>query len=85
MACLIANNDESAYHLVAWCNDNGMQLNISKTKVMIPQKQRSCWACLNGEATEQVNYFQFLGSIISNDLRWEVTVVSTTQKAPERL
>lgn len=80
-AGLIASN-ESAYnqeveYLTAWCSENGLQLNVSKTKEMMVDFRRKRGPAepltINGEAIEQADHFGFLGPTIANDLSWETT------------
>ena len=95
LAGLIKCEDESAYHnevsnLVKWCGENNLLLNASKTKEVIVdfrQKKKSPIRPLyiNGEIIETVDSFKFLGTIISNDLKWEQNVDKLVKKANQRL
>lgn len=64
---------------MAWCSDNALLLNVSKTNEMLADLLRNRGPpeplSLNGQAVEQA----------SNDLSWEVNVVSTLKKAHEHL
>ena len=91
---LITNNDETIYRqeidrLVNWCDNNNLTLNPSKTKELIidfrQNKPPMNPVLINNEHTEVVNKFKFLGTIISNDLKWQDNVTATVKKANKRL
>ncbi|MCJ8742393.1 hypothetical protein PDJAM_G00081580 [Pangasius djambal] len=75
---LISDNNESDYraeveHLAAWCADNNLLLNTSKTKELIVdfRKEKSVPLDpihINGMAVERVSSFKFLGTHISENL-----------------
>ncbi|KAK3510736.1 hypothetical protein QTP70_021327 [Hemibagrus guttatus] len=77
---LISDNDETAYssevqHLVAWCADNNLLLNTSKSKELIVDFRREKGRThdpihINRMAVEHVSNFKFLGTHISEDLSW---------------
>ncbi|MCI4378954.1 hypothetical protein PGIGA_G00222290 [Pangasianodon gigas] len=80
---LISDNDESDYraeveHLAAWCTDNNLLLNTSKTKELIVdfRKEKSVPhdpIHINGMAVERVSSFKFLGTHISENLSCFIT------------
>ncbi|KAM7003411.1 uncharacterized protein LKV04_004454 [Tautogolabrus adspersus] len=92
---LISNNDETAYreevqHLAAWCADNNLLLNTSKTKELIVdfRKERRDThnpIHINGMAVERVSSFKFLGTHITEDLSWSTNTASLVKKAHQRL
>ena len=91
---LISNNDESVYRqeierLVNWCDNNNLTLNPSKTKEMIidfrQNKPPINPVLIDNVQIEVVNKFKFLGTIISNDLKWQENVTATVKKANKRL
>jgi hypothetical protein len=72
---LITDNNETAYreevrHLVVWCHDNHLSLNVNKTKEMIVEyrKRRTEHAPIHidGTVEEQVKSFKFLDVHITN-------------------
>ncbi|KAI3370828.1 hypothetical protein L3Q82_007354 [Scortum barcoo] len=77
---LITGDDETAYRkevraLTSWCQDNNLQLNVSKTKELIVdfrrrQREEHAPLSINGTTVERVNSFRFLGVHISEDLTW---------------
>uniref|UniRef100_A0A3Q3GWF6 Reverse transcriptase domain-containing protein n=1 Tax=Labrus bergylta TaxID=56723 RepID=A0A3Q3GWF6_9LABR len=92
---LISNNDDTAYreevqHLAAWCADNNLLLNTSKTKEIIVDFRRERGSThnpihINGMAVERVSSFKFLGTHITEDLSWSTNTSSLVKKAHQRL
>ncbi len=91
---LIQDGDESAYRqevkeLAVWCSLNSLELNTLKTVEMIVDFRRIPPALppltiMNSTVTT-VESFRFLGSIISQDLKWDTHIDSTVTKAQQRL
>ena len=58
-----------------WFDTNNLQLNASKTREMMVdcriRKHPLAPIIVNGDSTERVDCFKFLGMIISSDLAWE--------------
>ncbi|KAI3352556.1 hypothetical protein L3Q82_005204 [Scortum barcoo] len=93
---LISDNDESHYrqteveHL-AWCADNNLLLNTSKTKELIVvdfrkvKRETHDPIHINGMAVEHVSSFKFLGIHISENLSWTANTSSLIKKAHQRL
>ena len=90
----ISNNDESNYRsevdsIVNWSQDNNLILNVSKTKEMIIDFRRNKTPMIpleiNGSTVEQVSSFKFLGTHISDDLKWTVNSAEILKKAKQRL
>ncbi|KAF7662509.1 hypothetical protein LDENG_00234150 [Lucifuga dentata] len=91
---LISGEDESAYrwetdHLVTWCRHNNLELNALKTVEMTVDYRKNpapptpitlCDAPVN-----TVEHFRFLGTIITGDLKWELTISSHLRKAQQRM
>ncbi|KAI3369658.1 hypothetical protein L3Q82_024504, partial [Scortum barcoo] len=92
---LISDNDESHYraeveHLAAWCADNNLLLNTSKTKELIVdfrkvKRETHDPIHINGMAVERVSSFKFLGTHISENLSWTTNTSSLIKKAHQRL
>ncbi|KAK3542704.1 hypothetical protein QTP86_034787 [Hemibagrus guttatus] len=92
---LISDNDETSYraevqHLVAWCADNNLLLNTSKTKELIIDFRREKGRMydpihINGMAVERVSSFKFLETHISEDLSWTTNTSSLVKKAHQCL
>ena len=91
---LISNDDESNYReevhtLVNWCEDNNLELNVSKTKEMIfdfrKAKPIPTPLQIKNSHVEIVSQFKFLGVIISSDLKWEKNTQAIVKKAQQRL
>ena len=91
---LISDADETGYRtevdrLVLWCNNNDLELNVGKTKEMIvdfrAQKTHIQPLTINGQEVEIVDKFKFLGTTISQDLKWEENARSAAKKANQRL
>ncbi len=91
---LIQDGDESAYRqevkeLAVWCNLNNLELNTLKTVEMIVDFRRNPPALppltiMNSTVTA-VETFRFLGSTISQDLKWDNHIESIVKKAQQRL
>ena len=91
---LISNDDERAYrdavkNLVTWCEENDLELNVKKTKEIIfdfrKNKATPAPLSINGEVVEIVDDFKFLGTTISNNLKWETNARLAAKKANKRL
>ena len=91
---LISNSDESTYQqqindLILWCDDNNLILNASKTKEMIFDFRKNKLPITNlqikNESIEIVDSFKFLGTSISNDLKWHINTTFILKKAHQRL
>ncbi|KAI3354599.1 hypothetical protein L3Q82_019103 [Scortum barcoo] len=92
---LITGDDETAYReevraLTSWCQDNNLQLNVSKTKELIVdfrrrQREEHAPLSINGTTVERVSSFRFLGVHISEDLTWTHHTDFITKSARQRL
>ena len=92
---LITNSDESEYRdqvnkLISWCNDNNLELNVNKTKEIIVDFRTKTSSppsplVIDDRTVEIVQYFKFIGSTISSNLKWELNVVNIVKKAQQRL
>ncbi len=92
---LIQDGDESAYRqevkeLAVWCSLNNLELNTLKTVEMIMDFRRNPPPALppltimNSTVTA-VESFRFLGTTISQDLKWDNHIDSIVRKAQQRL
>ncbi len=90
---LIQDDDESAYRqevkeLAVWCSLNNLELNTLKTVEMIVDFRRTPalppLTILNSSVTA-VESFRFLGTTISQDLKWDNHIESMVKKAQKRL
>ncbi len=91
---LIQDSDESAYRqevkeLAVWCSLNNLELNTLKKKEMIVDFRRNPPApppltIMNSTVTA-VESFRFLGTTISQDLKWDNHIESIVKKAQQRL
>ncbi len=90
---LIQDSDESAYRqgvkeLAVWCSLNNLELNTLKTMEMIvdfrinPLALPPLTIIKSGEINES---FRFLGTTISQDLKWDNHIDSIVKKAQQRL
>ncbi|KAI7795258.1 hypothetical protein IRJ41_012982 [Triplophysa rosa] len=91
---LIQDGDESAYRkevaqLAAWCSQNNLELNAFKTVEMIVDFRRNPPSLppltILDSTVDTVESFRFLGSTISQDLKWESHIDSIVKKAQQRL
>ncbi len=91
---LIQDGDESAYRqevkeLAVWCSLHSLELNTLKTVEMIVDFRRKPPALppltiMNSTVTA-VESFRFLGTTISQDLKWDNHIDSIVKKAQQRL
>ncbi|KAK3541833.1 hypothetical protein QTP86_006052 [Hemibagrus guttatus] len=91
---LIQDGDESAYRqeieqLAAWCSLNNLELNMLKTMEMIVDFRRNTPALppltIMNSTVPTVESFRFLGTTISQDLKWDTHIDSIIKKAQQRL
>ncbi|KAK0140530.1 putative RNA-directed DNA polymerase from transposon BS [Merluccius polli] len=91
---LISEGDESAYrweadHLVTWCHQNNLELNALKTVEMVVDFRKNSASpapiILCDSTIDTVESFRFLGTIISQDLKWELNISSLIKKAQQRM
>ncbi|KAK3520944.1 hypothetical protein QTP86_020889, partial [Hemibagrus guttatus] len=91
---LIQDGDESAYRqeieqLAAWCSRNNLELNTLKTVEMIVDFRRNTPAfpplTIMNSTVPTVTSFRFLGTTISQDLKWDTHIDATIKKAQQRL
>ena len=93
---LITEGDESCYReevrrLEAWCKENSLQLNASKTKEVIMDFRRKAGSrdhaplSIQGEQVEKVASVKFLGTLISEDCSWSANSAALVKKANQRL
>ncbi len=91
---LIQDGDESAYRqevkeLAVWCSLNNLELNTLKRVEMTVDFRRNPPALppltiMNSTVTT-VETFRFLGTTISQDLKWDTHIDSIVKKAQQRL
>ena len=91
---LISGGDESAYrweidHLVTWCSQNNLDLNPLKTVEIIVDYRKnpapSTPIILCGSPVDSVESCRFLGTIITQDLKWELNIRSLIKKGQQRM
>uniref|UniRef100_A0A8C1G2X1 Reverse transcriptase domain-containing protein n=1 Tax=Cyprinus carpio TaxID=7962 RepID=A0A8C1G2X1_CYPCA len=91
---LIQDGDESAYRqeveqLAVWCSLNNLELNTLKTVEMIVDFRRNPPALppltIMNSTVAAVESFRFLGTTISQDLKWDNHIDSIVKKAQQRL
>ncbi len=93
--CSTTINDETAYreevqHLAAWCAENSLLFNTSKTKELIVDFRKKKGGThdpihINGMVVECVSSFKFLGTHILEDLTWTTNTSSLVKKAHQHL
>uniref|UniRef100_A0A669BCS7 Reverse transcriptase domain-containing protein n=1 Tax=Oreochromis niloticus TaxID=8128 RepID=A0A669BCS7_ORENI len=91
---LISDGDESAYRreverLVSWCSHNNLVLNAQKTVEIIVDFRKHTAPLppiiLTGTLITSVDSFRFLGTTITQDLKWAPTITSVIKKAQQRM
>ena len=72
-----------------WTDEKKMKLNVSKTKNLIfnfsKNNQFSTEVKLNGEVIETVSETKLLGTIITNDLKWEKNIERIVKESNKRM
>ncbi len=91
---LIQDRDESAYRqeveqLAVWCSRSNLELNTLKTVEMIVDFRRNPPAfpplTIMNNTVAAVESFRFLGTTISQDLKWDTHIDSIVKKAQQRV
>ncbi|KAL0202259.1 hypothetical protein M9458_000277, partial [Cirrhinus mrigala] len=91
---LIRDGDESAYRqeveqLSLWCSRNNLELNTLKTVEMTVDFRRKPPALtpltIMNSTVAAVDSFKFLGTNISQDLKWDIHIDSIVKKAQQSL
>uniref|UniRef100_A0A3P8PS83 Reverse transcriptase domain-containing protein n=1 Tax=Astatotilapia calliptera TaxID=8154 RepID=A0A3P8PS83_ASTCA len=91
---LISDGDESAYRreverLMSWCSHNNLVLNAQKTVEIIVDFRKHTAPLppiiLTDTPITSVDSFRFLGTTITQDLKWEPTITSVIKKAQQRM
>ena len=91
---LTSGGDESAYrweidHLVTWCSLDYLELNALKTREIVmdfrknPDQPAPIILC--GSPVNSVESCRFQGTIITQDLKWELNIRSLNKKAQQRM
>ena len=73
---------------VSWCDDNHLDLNVSKTKMIFDfrKKKSACTPCIiYDEAVEIVDSYKYLGTVFDCRLRWDVNTDVIVKKCQQRL
>ena len=82
---------EAVDYLMHWCTDNGMRLNIAKTKEMIVHFGRRELSnavpmlSIRASNVERVTTFKLLGVFFSSDLSWSAHISYILKKSAKRL
>ncbi len=91
---LIQDGDESAYRqevkeLAVWCSLNNLELNMLKTVEMIVDFRRDPPTLppltIMNSSVKTVESLRFMGTTISQDLKWDNHIDSIVKKAQQRL
>ena len=74
--------------LLTWCGQNNLELNALKTVEMVVDFRRSAAPpasiTLCDSPVDTVESFRFLGTIISQDLKWKQNISSLIKKAQDK-
>ena len=90
---LIHNDDETEYRngidfVSEWCNQNYLDLNVTKTKELIMdfrrKKNNKDPININNSPVSIVPEYKYLGCIIKDDLTWDAHVTNQLKKANKR-
>ena len=91
---LIQDDNKSAYQreveqLVFWCSQNNLELNMLKPVEMTVHFQGHPSALLpltiSNSSVSTMETFKFLGTTISQDLKWETNIISILKKTHQRM
>ncbi|KAK3539466.1 hypothetical protein QTP70_008496 [Hemibagrus guttatus] len=87
---LIQDGDESAYRqdieqLAAWCSHNNLELNMLKTVEMMVDLRKNPPSLpqltIMDSTVAAVESFKFLGTTLSQDMKWDIQINSIVKKA----
>ena len=83
------NYFEEINNFVEWCEENFLELNVSKTKEMVIdfrlKKADLVPVTINGSVVERVNSFKYLGVVFDNTLSWNNNTDALINKINTRL
>ncbi|XP_061085687.1 uncharacterized protein LOC133119208 [Conger conger] len=87
---LISGGDESAYrweidHLVTWCSQNNAVKPVEMVVDFRKNPAPPAPITLRDSPVNIVESCRFLGTIFSQDLKWELNISSLTKKAQQRM
>ena len=91
---LIKDNNETHYRheinrIVDWCNNNNLLLNTAKTTEIVidfrKEPNLKPPVHISGKPISITESFKFLGTFISNDLKWTINTTQIIKKANQRL
>lgn len=91
---LISGGDESAYRweidrLVTWCSQNSLELNALKTEEIVVGFGKNAAPpvpiTLCNSQVDIVESLCFPGTVITQDLKWELNINSITKKGQQRM
>lgn len=68
-----------------WCGENELEVNVSKTKVMVVGKANKAQVKLGGQKVEVVKVYKYLGLMLSRDLKWTEHVSYIVDKVKRRM
>ena len=71
-------------HVDSWCNSNGLQLNVSKTKVLIISNAKRKFSLVNVNIT-QCTQIKILGLTYTDNLKWDTHVDNIIKKASRQI
>ncbi|XP_078122376.1 uncharacterized protein LOC144527908 [Sander vitreus] len=75
--------------LTTWCSQNNLELDALKTVEMVVDFRKDAAPpapiTLGDSTVNIVESFRFLGSIISQDLKWDLNISSLIKKAQQRM
>eukprot|EP00745_Piridium_sociabile_P003480 TRINITY_DN12039_c0_g1_i1.p1 TRINITY_DN12039_c0_g1~~TRINITY_DN12039_c0_g1_i1.p1 ORF type:complete len:561 (-),score=151.19 TRINITY_DN12039_c0_g1_i1:152-1588(-) len=90
----LIQQDESSYRkavddLVAWCDDNFLLLNVTKTKELVIDFRKTAASVdpllIKGQPVDVVESYKYLGTTIDARLDWSLNIDAVCRKASQRL
>ena len=84
-----SNHAESLVEFVNWCDNNFLELNVSKTKEMLidfrRKKDNDVCCMIHGEPVERVDEFKYLGTVFDSQLKWDANTENIAKKGHQRI
>jgi hypothetical protein len=75
--------------LVDWCDQNVLELNVTKTEELVIDFRRNKGSIaplvIKGEEVRTVNQYKYLGTVIDDRLKWTANIAACHKKTSQRM